>query len=108
MLELIYCLVGLMLLWFALLTFGDQQHPHRLATGSFWLLLGVLFGAGSLLPHGVAGLLVVLLVLLDGAGLVKAGPASPHLAQGSARLVLPILLMPATILAASLLCRWQG
>jgi len=106
-LEVVYCLVGLMLLWFALLTFGDPEHPHRLATGGFWLILGILFGAGSLLPDGIAGLLVVLLVLLDGAGLIKAGPAPPHLGQGSARLVVPILIMPATILAASLVCRWQ-
>ena len=108
MLEMIYCLVGAMLLWFALLTYNDAEHPHSVATGSFWLILGILFGAGSLLPHALAGLLVVLLVVLDGAGLVKAGPPPPHLRQGSARLVLPILLMPATILAASLLCRWQG
>ncbi|MBX3169759.1 MAG: DUF979 family protein [Candidatus Eremiobacteraeota bacterium] len=108
MLEAVYSLVGLMLLWFALLTLGDQEHPRRLPTGAFWLILGILFGAGSLLPHWLAGLLVVALVLLDGLGLVKAGPTPPSLPAGSARLTIPILLMPASILAASLLCRWRG
>lgn len=108
MLEIIYCLVGLMLLWFAVLTLRDPEHPRPMSTGCFWLILGILFGAGSLLPHSLAGLLVVALVVLDGAGLVKAGPVPPSLRRGSAQLMLPILLMPATILAASLLCRWQG
>lgn len=108
MLEVVYCLVSLMLLWFALLTLGDRNHPKRLATGGFWLILGVLFGVGSLLPPALAGLLVVALVLLDGLGQVRAGQMPPGLSAGSARLTLPILLMPATILAASLLCRWRG
>lgn len=108
MLEVVYSLVGLMLLWFALLTFADKAHPRRLPTGSFWMILGILFGAGGLLPHWLAGLLVVSLVVLDGLGGVKAGSAPPSLKSGSARLTIPILLMPATILVASLLCRWQG
>ncbi len=108
MLEVVYSLMGLMLLWFAVLTSTDKEHPRPLSTGCFWLILGVLFGAGSLLSHWLAGLLVVALVGLDGLGLVKAGPTPPSLPGGSARLTLPILLMPATILAASLLCRWQG
>lgn len=108
MLEIIYTLVGLMLLWFSLLTVADKEHPRRLGTSSFWLILGILFGAGSLLPHALAGLLVVALVVLDGLGQVRAGPAPGGLAEGSVRLAAPILIMPATILAASLLCRWRG
>lgn len=107
-LEVVYACIGLMLLWFSALTARDRDHPRPLSTGAFWLVLGVLFGLGSLLPHWLAGLLVVVLVALDGLGLVRAGPPLPSLDQGSSRLLLPILVMPATILAASLLCRWRG
>ena len=109
MLEAVYLLVGLMLIWFAVLTWRDHQHPRPLATGSFWFVLGILFGLGSLLPHWLAGLLVGLLVVLDGSGQVRAGPSLPSLeGRESARLIWPILIMPAGILIASLLCRWQG
>lgn len=108
MLEVVYAMIGTMLIWFALLTFRDKEHPRPLCTGGFWLILGVLFGIGSLLPHWLAGLLVVGLVALDGLNLVRAGTPLPNLEKGSARLTLPILLMPASILAASLVCRWKG
>jgi len=107
--EAVYVLMGLMLLWFALLTFADKEHPRPLSTGCFWLILGILFGLGSLLPHWLAGLLVVFMVLLDGIGQVRAGPPLPTLpGPRNARLTLPILMMPLTILAASLVCRWGG
>lgn len=108
MLEVIFGLVGILLLWFAALTARDPDHPSRLATGGFWAILGLLFGGGSWMPNSLAGLLVVVLVALDGMGLVKAGPAPPNLSQGSARLTVPILLMPASVLVASLVSRWQS
>ena len=109
MIEAVYVLVGLMLLWFAGLTFADKEHPRPLSTGCFWLILGILFGLGGLLPQWLAGLLVVLLVLLDGTGRVRAGPPLASLpGPQNALLTLPILMMPLTILAASLVCRWGG
>jgi uncharacterized membrane protein len=109
MLESVYVLVGLMLLWFALLTWCDREHPRPVSTGLFWFILGILFGLGSLLPHGLAGFLVVLLVVLDGTGRVRAGDNLPSLEGGqSGRLIWPVLIMPAGILLASGLCRWQG
>ena len=107
MIEGIYVLVGLMLLWFANLTLADPEHPRSKSTGCFWLILGILFGLGSMLPHWLAGLLVVLMVLLDGTGRVCAGPPLPTLpGLQNARLTLPILMMPLTILATSLVYRW--
>ncbi|MFN8608282.1 MAG: DUF979 family protein [Vulcanimicrobiota bacterium] len=109
MLESVYVLVGLMLLWLAALTWRDAEHPRPLTTGCFWFVLGILFALGSLLPHWLAGLLVVWLVVLDGAGQVRAGPALASLEIGrNARLLWPVVIMPASILLASLLCRWQG
>ncbi|MBS2039446.1 DUF979 family protein [bacterium] len=109
MLEGVFVLTGLMLLWLATLTWRDLQHPRRVSTGSFWFILGILFGLGSLLPPWLAGLLVVALVCLDGAGGVRAGSAMPSLkGDGGSRLLWPVLMMPAGILIASLICRWQG
>lgn len=109
MLELVYALLGLMLLWLAVLTWQDKEHPRPWSTGCFWFILGILFGLGSLLPNWLAGLLVVILVLLDGAGGVQAGKALPSLEDVSGpRLLWPVLMMPGGIVIASLLCRWQS
>lgn len=108
MLETVYGLVGLMLLWFAALTASDLEHPKPVSTGIFWLILGILFGVGSWLPPWLAGLLVILLVFLDGAGWVRAGSPPDTLPQGKGSLIAAILVMPATIMVSSLVFRWQG
>jgi uncharacterized membrane protein len=72
-LEAVYVLTGVVLFVFAAMTFTDRRHPHPLASGSFWLILGMIFVFGSHLPHGVTGVLILVMVALDGAGRVKPG-----------------------------------
>ena len=73
LLEIVYVVTGLTLLVFAIMTFGDKKNPRRFGSGSFWLILAIIFVLGSLLPHWVTGLLVLVMAGLDGAGRVTKG-----------------------------------
>jgi uncharacterized membrane protein len=72
-LTTVYVLTGLVLWIFAGMTFTDRGNPRRVGSGLFWLILGVIFALGGLLPHWLTGLLVLVMVGLDGAGRVSRG-----------------------------------
>lgn len=105
--ELIFVATGLMLLGFAGLTYLDGEHPSPKASAAFWFLLGLLFALGSWLPPWLNGLLVVILVGLDGSGRVLAGPHHrPALESLNGRVVWPILVIPGCTLLISMLVRY--
>ena len=70
-LDAVYIMTGVVLWIFAALNFRDRRTGNAL----FWLVLGVIFALGSYMPHWLTGLLVLSMVVLDGAGRVghKAG-----------------------------------
>lgn len=72
-LDAVYVLTGIVLFIFAAMTFRDRSNPRRIGSGLFWLLLGVIFAFGSVLPYWLTGLLVLLMVGIDGAGRVGRG-----------------------------------
>lgn len=72
-LDSVYVLTGLILWVFAFMTFRDRGNPRRNGSGFFWLILGAIFIFGSLLPHWATGLLVLVMIALDGAGRVRRG-----------------------------------
>jgi uncharacterized membrane protein len=108
-LEVVYVLAGLVLAVFAVATALDRGHPARAGTALFWLLLGVIFALGSYLPAWLTGVLVIVLVILDGLGLVQKGTyseATPAQRAASAerfgfRLFIPVLLIPGLTYAAA-------
>lgn len=67
-LDAVYVLTGLTLWVFSALNFRDR----RAGNGLFWLILGAVFALGSFMPHSLTGVLVLLMVALDGAGRVRA------------------------------------
>src|SRR6266480_174358 len=89
-LETVYALTGDALFIFAALTVTDRKHPHPYASGSFWLILGAIFAFGTHLPHWVTGLLVIVMVALDGIGRVKppSDNSNAHLA-GAPKVPIP-------------------
>lgn len=101
-LEIVYALTGLVLVVFAGFTVTDRGNPARVGTALFWLVLGILFALGSHLPAWLDGVLVIVLVALDGLGQVRQGSyreAAPARRAASAerlglRLFLPVLLIP--------------
>ncbi|MBI1760653.1 MAG: DUF979 domain-containing protein [Acidobacteria bacterium] len=106
-LEAVYVLTGLLLLSFAALTLYDRRHAHRLGSALFWAVLGVIFALGGVLPHWVTGLLVLLLVVLDGAGQVGKSTAdntAPAQSIGP-RIFWPVLAIPLVTVAFAVVFR---
>jgi uncharacterized membrane protein len=113
-LDAVYALCGLLLLLFAVGTLRDRQHPRRYGSALFWALLGLIFLWGGLWPHWLTGLLVLVLVAIDGMGRVTRGSqaTSPDVPVGGKspgpRIFWPVLAIPAMTFLLALLFRWGG
>ncbi|MFN0085407.1 MAG: 5-oxoproline transporter, DUF979 family subunit [Blastocatellia bacterium] len=115
-LETVYILTGIVLIAFSISTFADGANPRRIGSGCFWLLLGIVFACGSALPHWATGLLVLVMVALDGFGQVGRG-AAPLREAGAGvtgpspfgnRIFLPVIAIPAVTFAFALAFRGLG
>ena len=111
----VYLITGLVLIWFAILTVADREHPRRWGSGAFWFILGIIFSAGGMMPHWVTGLLVIAMVTLDGAGQVRHGPApdrkaeqARHARELGSRIFLPVLAIPTVTFVFALTFRALG
>ena len=114
-LDAVYLITGLVLVCFAVLTGADRGHPRRWGTGAFWLILGVIFAVGGIVPHWVTGLLVIAMVVLDGAGQVRHGPMPDRKAEQARhahelgdRIFLPVLAIPTVTFVFALTFRMLG
>jgi uncharacterized membrane protein len=115
-LEIVYVATGVLLAVFAAFTLLDRGNPRRVGTALFWLVLGVLFALGSHLPAWLNGVLVVVLVALDGFGQVRQGsyreaPPEERAANAErlgALLFVPVLLIPGLTYAATLIFNGPG
>ena len=109
-LEAVYVLSGVLLMVFAGFTFADLGNPSRLGTGLFWMLLGITFAFGSVVPAWVTGTLVIGMVVIDGLGLMRSGDYSEpthiervrHADRFGWRIFVPVLVTPLLTYAASL------
>lgn len=97
-LEAVYVLTGAVLLVFAWLTFTDRSNSRRVGSGLFWLILGIIFIFGGVMPYWLTGLLVLAMVGLDGAGRVVRGHHDHHEAVSGSpigkRIFWPVLAIP--------------
>ena len=116
-LNAVYVLTGLVLLVFAFLNFRDRSSRHRLGTALFWLVLSFIFMLGSILPHWVTGLLVLLMVAIDGVGRVgrkdsdettKSGQAPQKERTIGNKIFLVVLSIPLVTFTFAILFRWLG
>lgn len=109
-LDTVYVLTGLVLSIFSLLTFTDRSNSRRVGSGLFWLILGVIFIFGSLMPHWLTGMLVLLMVTLDGLGMVQRGTAEfkPEAAIKSGSIFLPVIAIPVVTFALAIIFRLMG
>ncbi|RJX72976.1 DUF979 domain-containing protein [Vibrio sinensis] len=73
MLEYIYQTTGLLLLAFSLQSFLDKQNPKRIGSGLFWLIYGITFIFGAMIPHWVTGVMVLMLTALAAGGFMGIG-----------------------------------
>ncbi len=107
-LEHFFGLIGLFLGLVALRIARNAAHPKRWGSAAFWLLLAVVIGAGKLLPHELAGWLVL---TLGGLVATKQVAAPVFASEGETlegrarqlgnRLLVPILLVPLIAVAGS-------
>jgi uncharacterized membrane protein len=115
-LNSVYVLTGVVLMIFAGMTFTDRANPHRFGSGAFWLILGIVFALGSTLPHWLTGLLILVMVAIDGAGRIGRGDYNEATKEEQAaqarrlrdKIFLPVLVIPAVTFAFALAFRLMG
>lgn len=112
-LDAVYVLTGLVLFAFAGLTFVDRSNPRRIGSGCFWLVLGGIFALGGVLPYWLTGLLVLLLVTLDGLGQVSksrvaVGQDAILSRRLGPRIFIPVLAIPIVTFAFAIAFRLLG
>jgi uncharacterized membrane protein len=101
-LDSVYVLTGVVLWLFAAMTLRDRANKRRRASSSFWLILGAIFIFGSVLPHWITGVLVLVMVAIDGTGGVSRGhynestkaEQSQHATRLRNKVFIPVLLIP--------------
>jgi uncharacterized membrane protein len=108
-LDVFYILVGLLFAATAVMTVRDTTNPRRMTTALFWGLYALVYLLGERLPPAVAGVLMIVMALVAGAGLVRPGRAAvvPEAdRQASAArlgkgLLVPALAIPAVTMLGS-------
>ncbi|WP_418114720.1 DUF979 domain-containing protein [Vibrio scophthalmi] len=109
MLEYVYQATGLLLLAFSLQSFLDKQNPKRVGSGLFWLIYGVTFIFGAMIPHWITGVMVLMLTALAAGGFMgigNYGTTSDEERRDSAsvlknRLFFPAIVVPVGTVAIS-------
>jgi uncharacterized membrane protein len=112
-LDYFYLLVGLLFAATAVMNVRDRTNPRRYTSALFWGLYALLYLAGERLPPALAGLLMIAMALVAGAGLVKGGkalaPAEDARRASAARLghrlLIPALAIPVVTMIGSTLLK---
>lgn len=102
LLEFFYILIGLLSIMTAVRVFREADHPTRLGTSAFWLLLGIVFAFGNFLPYLVDGILIVLMGCLTFFKQVQIGKivdVDDEKAEASAKRIGSTIFVPCISLA---------
>lgn len=107
--EMIYILMGIIVLGCSLYIFTDRTNSRRWTTGSFYLIYSITLMFGKIIPPFYIGLMVIIMVLIIAGGGLKK---SEHMEESitikeerrkrlGGRLFLPAILIPILTLAGS-------
>jgi uncharacterized membrane protein len=118
-LNTVYVLTGIVLWVFAALNLRDRGNARRVGSFLFWLILGTVFAFGGVLPHWAVGLLVLVMVGLDGANQVehkRSGDETTKSGQAVVKttrplgnkIFLPVLFIPLVTFAFAVAFRAVG
>jgi uncharacterized membrane protein len=108
---------GFVLLVFSVLNFRDRSNRDRVGTALFWFILGLIFILGSVLPHWFTGLLVLVMVGIDGVGRVghksaddvtKSGQVQQKVRSLGNRIFLVVLAIPFVTFGFAIVFRLLG
>lgn len=80
-LEVAFVLVGLQLAYTAYRVLRQEDHPARWGTALFWLLLGILFALGKVIPAEASGAILLVMGALTLFKQVKLGRVVDNTAQ---------------------------
>lgn len=72
-LEIVFFLIGMILIYVGISNLRDNENPDRLTTAIFWGLLGFVISFGKWLPEFYVGILIVIMALPPIFNKVKAG-----------------------------------
>lgn len=64
-LEIIYVLIGLQFFYTAYRVARSEDNEKKITTAIFWIILGVLFAFGKLIPSIISGILVVIIGIIS-------------------------------------------
>ena len=101
MLEYVYQATGLLLIAFAVQTFVDKSNKKRIGTGLFWLIYGLSFSLGKVLPDWFVGIMVLSLTLIAACGLMGSGSygySTEKFRMASAKKLKNTMFLPAIII----------
>ena len=103
LLEAMYVLIGLLLALVGVRAYLDRTNPRRGTTAAFWLLLGVTFALGKVIPFWIIGLVLLAIGVLSLAKGVKTGTfdeGTIEQREAGARRLGSWIFLPALSLAA--------
>jgi len=112
-LEPIFIVTGLVLVAYSFFSLRDRPLKNGIPQACFWFLLGTVMAAGPYIPHWLCGLIVLVLVALDGARLLGTGSYGEksdkvriqRAGQLRERVFIPVLLVPLVVVAALIAAR---
>jgi len=82
--DLLFWLLGVVLLIVGGMILTDRDHPRRFLAGGFWILYAIVFLVGDRLPPEVVGVVAIVMALIAGFGGVTSG--RPKALSAEARL----------------------
>lgn len=96
LLEILYIVMGLIVIYTGLRNVKDQTNPHRFGTAFFWIILGMVLAFGRWIPAQVNGLLILLMTVPAIAKRVSKGesrlPSQQYRDQMSKKLGLKVFI----------------
>ncbi|MGG5359115.1 MULTISPECIES: DUF979 domain-containing protein [unclassified Enterococcus] len=96
LLEILYIVMGLVLIYTGVRNLSDKTNQHRYGTAFFWTVLGVVIAAGRWLPPLVSGLLIFAMTLPAIAKKVSKGdsrlPSKEYMEKMSDKLGMKIFI----------------
>ncbi|MBO0432575.1 DUF979 domain-containing protein [Enterococcus sp. DIV0660C] len=96
LLEILYIIMGLVLIYTGLRNLLDKTNPHRYGSAFFWATLGVVIAAGRWLPPLVSGILIFAMTIPAIAKRVSKGdshlPSKEYMEKMSSKLGMKIFI----------------
>lgn len=77
LLEVLYMIIGFIVIYTGLKNAMDETNPSRLGTGIFWCTLGIVLAFGRWIPAIVNGILIIIMTLPPILQKVKVGKQNP-------------------------------